>query len=207
MNKSIFLIANLAFLWAVGICLAGEAPHQVGVFVLNRNISEFKDFVIMETALPIRHVENIEEVEIKPIKGIKSGLIAYATCTAPGHIVRIKLKYKDSSKDFFEDLFKRIKKKYDEPKEYRGDPFHIFIAWKWSFVDKDGNNISLTLQHNSKDTTEKRGNAIKLTMTNLIAEDQRCYKIKALDHREKLRQRDWKVMDPGLTGWDLYVPR
>ena len=161
----------------------------------------------METALPIRHMESIEEVEIKPIKGFKSGLIAYATCTAPGHIVRIKLKYKDTSKKFFENLLKRIKKRYGEPEEYRGDPFHIFIAWKWSFIDKDDNRISLTLQHNSKDTEVKRGNAIKLTMRNLVEEDQRCYKIKALDHREKLRQRDWKVMDPGLTGWDLYVPR
>ncbi len=207
MKKRIFLIANLTFLWMTGICMAGEAPHQVGVFVLNRDIANFKDYVIMETALPIRHMENIEEVEIKSIEGIKSGLIAYATCSAPGHIVRIKLKYQDSGKKFFEDLLKRVKKKYGEPEEYRGDPFHIFIAWKWSLMDKDGNRISMTLQHNSQDTEEKRGNAIKLTMTNLVEEDQRCYKEKELDHREKLRQRDWKVIKPGLSGWDLYVPR
>jgi hypothetical protein len=152
-------------------------------------------------------MENIEEVEIKPIKGIKSGYIAYATCAAPGHIVRIKLKYKDESKEFFENLLKRIKKKYGEPDEYRGDVFHILIAWKWSFVDKDGNQISMTLQHNTLDPEEKEGNAIKLTMTNLIEKDQHCYKLKALDHRERLRQRDWKVVDQGLTGWDLYMPQ
>ena len=100
-----------------------------------------------------------------------------------------------------------IKKKYGEPDEYRGDPFHIFIAWKWSFTDKDGNRISLTLQHNSQDTEEKRGNAVKLTMLNLVEEDQQCYKAKELDHREKLRQRHWKAMKPDLSGWDLYVPR
>ena len=207
MNKRIFFITLLAFLWIAGSCPASEAPHQVSVFDLNRDIADFKDYVIMETALPIRHMENIEEVEIKPIKGIKSGMIAYASCSAPGHIVRIKLKYQDSSKKFFENLLKQVKKKYDEPDDYRGDPFHILIAWKWSFIDKDGNRISLTLQHNSQDADEKRGNAVKLTMTNLLEEDQRCYKQKALDHREKLRQRDWKVIDPGLTGWDLYVPR
>ena len=141
------------------------------------------------------------------MKGFKSGWIAYATCTAPGRIVRIKLKYKDSSKTFFENLLNQIKKKYGEPDIYRGDPFHIFIAWKWSFIDKDDNRISLTLQHNSRMPMKKWGNAVKLTMTNLIEEDQRCYKLKALDHREKLRQRDWKVMEPGLSGWDLYVPR
>jgi len=207
MKKRLVFISILAFLWIAGICLAGEAPHQVSVFVLNRDIADFRDFVINETALPIRHMENIEEVEIKPIKGIKSGLIAYVTCSAPGHIVRIKLKYKDSSKSFFESLLKRIKNKFGDPDEYRGDAFRILIAWKWSFVDKDGNRISMTLQHNSQDADEKRGNAVKLAMTNLIEEDQRCYKQKALDHREKMRQRDWKVVDPGLTGWDLYMPR
>ena len=190
MKKILLSITTLAFLWVAGTCLAGQAPHQVSVFVLNRDLADFKDFVIMETALPIRYMENIEEVEIKPIKGLKSGYIAYATCSAPGQIVRIKLKYKDSSKNFFENLLKQSKNKYGEPAEYRGDPFHIFVAWKWSFIDKDGNRISMTLQHNSQDPEEKMGNAVKLTMTNLIEEDQRCYKQKGIDPREKLRQRD-----------------
>ena len=207
MKKQLFIFTALVFIWITGTCFAGDAPHQVAVFQLNSNIADVKDYVIMETALPIRHMENIEEVEIKPIEGLKSGLIAYATCTAPGHIVRIKLKYKDSSKKFYEKLFKQIKKKYGEPAEYRGDPFHILISWKWSLVDKDGNRISMTLQHNSLDTEEKLGNAIKLTMTSLIEEDQRCYKIKALDQRQKLRQREWKIMAPKSTGLSFYVPR
>jgi hypothetical protein len=207
MKKKLLFISILAYFGVAGICLAGDAPHQVGIFVLNRDIADFKDYVIMETALPIRYMENIKEVEVKTIKGFKSGLIAFASCTAPGHIVRIKLKYKDSSKTFFKDLLKRIKKKYGIPDEYRGDPFQILIAWKWSFIDDEDNNISLILQHNTQDAEEKRGNAIKLTMTNLIERDQDCHKKKALDHREKLRQRDWKIIDPGLSGSDLYVPR
>jgi hypothetical protein len=207
MKKILLPITTLAFLWVAGICLAGDAPHQVSVFVLNRDLADFKDFVIMETALPIRYMENIEEVEIKPIKGLKSGYIAYATCEAPGRIVRIKLKYQDSTKKFFENLLKQFKKKYGEPAEYRGDAFHIFIAWKWSFVDKDNNLISLTLQHNAQDPEQKMGNAVKLTMTNLIEKDIQCHKLKGRDPREKLRQGGRKVVDPGLTGWDLYVPR
>lgn len=207
MKKILMILTNLAFLWVAGICLAAEAPHQIGVFVLNQNISEVKDYVIMETALPIRHMENIEEVEVKSLEGIKSGLIGYATCQAPGNIVRIKLKYKDPSKKFYEQLLKRISKKFGESDEYRGDPFHIVLSWKWSFVDKKNHRITLTLQHNSMDTEEKLGNSIKLTNRSLMAEDLRCYKEKALDQRQKLRFRDWKVMTPGLSGWDLYVPR
>jgi hypothetical protein len=202
-----FLILFLMVLLATATCLAGDVPHQVAVFKLNTNIADVKDYVIMETALPIRHMENIEEVEIKPLEGIKSGLIAYATCATPGHIVRIKLKYKDSSKTFYEKLLKRIENKYGEPHEYRGDPFHILVSWKWSFVDKTGNRISMTLQHNSMDTEEKMGNAIKMTMTSLIEEDQKCYNIKALDQRQKLRERQSKTLTPGLGGWDLFLPQ
>ena len=207
MKKPLTMIAIWALIFVGAECLAADAPHQVAVFKLNGSINDVKDFVIMETALPIRYMENIEEVEIKPIEGIKSGLIAYATCAAPGQIARIKLKYKDSSKVFFEKLIKKIKKKYGDPDQYRGDPFHILISWKWSFVDDGGNRISLIVQHNSMDTDVKMGNAIKLTLSNLIEEDQRCFKTKALDKRQNLRQKKWKLMTPELTGWDLFVPQ
>jgi hypothetical protein len=207
MKKRLSFIVCVAFIWIASVGLAGEAPHQIGPFSLNENIADFKDYVIMETALPIRHLENIEEVETKPIEGFKSGLIAYATCTAPGHIVRIKLKYTDSSKKFYEQLLKMIKKRFGDPIEYRGDPFHIVIGWKWSFVDKNNQRISLNLQHNRGDEEEKEGNSIKITMTTLIEKDKLCYKEKELNHREKLRHRNWEVMVPNLKGWDRFVPR
>ena len=207
MKKMLISATSVALLGIAAISQAADAPHQVALFKLNSNIAEVKDYVIMETALPIRYLENIEEVEIKPIAGFKSGLIAYASCTAPDHIVRIKLKYKDSSKKFFEKLLKQIEQKYGKPDEYRGDPFRIVISWKWSFIDTDNNRISLTIQHNSMDTEEKMGNAIKLTMTSLIEEDRRCHEVKALDQRDKLRQQKYKIMTPELSGWDLYVPR
>jgi hypothetical protein len=194
-------------LFTCGISLAGDTPRQIAVFVLNQNIADFKDYVIMETALPIRHMENIEEVELKSMEGIKSGLIGYATCAAPGRIVRIKLKYKDPSKKFYEELLKRIKDKFGKPDEYQGDPFHIVVSWKWSFIGKKNERITMTLQHNTMDTEEKIGNSIKLTDRTLIEEDLKCYRAKALDQRQKLRHRDWKVMTPGLSGWDLFVPR
>jgi hypothetical protein len=206
MRKPYIVFVILIVIGTGGACLA-EAPHQVGPFALNKDIAEYQDYVIMETALPIRHMENIEEVETKPIEGFKSGIIAYGTCTAPGHIVRIKLKYIDSSKKFYEELLKRIKKRFGEPSEYRGDPFHILVGWKWSFVDKDNNKISLTIQHNTLDQEEKKGNSIKLTMTNLIERDRLCYKEKALDQREKMRQRKLQLMVPGLKGWDRFLPR
>ena len=204
--KTYLIIVLSVFLLVVPAIGSAEAPHGVGGFVLDHNISNYEDRVIMETTLQIRHMENIEEVEIKFTDGFKSGLIAYATCVKPGHIVRLKLKYADSSKDFFKELLKRYENKFGEPDEYRGDPFHIAIAWKWSFVDSKNNQISLTLQHNSKSADEKMGNAVKLTMTNLMEDDRLCFKRKS-DSRERLRQRKFETVNPGLTGWDAFVPK
>jgi len=206
MKKKVIITMAVLLLLVPGITLA-EAPQQVGGFVLNQNIKKFEDRVIMDTALPIRYTENIEEVEIKFTEGFKSGLIAYGTCDQPGHIVRIKLKYADSSKQFYKDLLKRFKKQFGEPDEYRGDPFKIVDAWKWSFVDPQNHKISLILQHNTKDEQEKMGNSVKLTNTTLMEKDLLCYKNKQLDYRERLRQREWKAVKPKTSGWELFIPR
>ena len=184
-----------------------DAPSQVGGFVLDQDIKKFEEQVIMDTALPVRYAENIEEVEIKFTKGFKSGLIAFGTCEQPGHIVRIKLKYADSSKKFYKTLLKRFKQRFGEPDEYRGDPFKIVDAWKWSFTNQHNQRISLILQHNTKDEQEKMGNSVKLTNTTLIEKDLQCYQRKQLDYRERLRQREWKAVKPQDSGWELFVPR
>ena len=207
MKKRMGIAVVVLFLLVPGMTLAG-APNQVGGFVLDQDIKKFEDRVIMDTMLPVRYSENIHEVEIKFTRGFKSGLIAYGTCDQPGHIVRIKLKYADSSKKFYKDLLKRFKKRFGEPDEYRGDPFKIVDAWKWSFVDEQKNHrISLILQHNTKDEQEKMGNSVKLTNTTLMEKDLLCYKNKQLDYRERLRQREWKAVEPETSGWELFVPR
>ena len=206
MNKVLSFVLTLFFLMAAGPAFA-DAPSQVGGFVLNQDIKKFEDRVIMDTALVIRYAENFEEVEIKFTRGFKSGLITYGTCEQPGHIVRIKLKYADSSKKFYQNLLKRFKKRFGEPAEYRGDPFKIVDAWKWSFINKQNHSISLILQHNTKDEEEKMGNSVKLTNTTLMEKDLLCYKSKQLDYRERLRQREWKSVKTETSGWELFMPR
>jgi hypothetical protein len=197
--------------WVAIIILAisgtsfAETPHQIGPFILGHDIAEFVDFTQMDTSLPIRYMESIREVEIKPIKGFKSGLIAYGTCAAQNRVVRIKLKYSDNSKDFYKKLKKRIDNRFGKSNEYRGDPFHILIGWKWSFVDTDNNRITLILQHNTRDEEEKMGNSIRLTMTNLLESDRECHKNKAPAGQAAGNMSEPQELEQ--TGWDLFVPR
>lgn len=197
----------IAILFLSGPLLARTGvPHGVGGFVLGKNIEDYRDRVRMDTSLPIRYMEYIREVQIRPLRGFKSGIIAYGTCVQPGRIVRIKLKYADSSKDFYKKLLKIFKERFGEPSEWRGDAFHVVIAWKWSFVDEEKNRISLTLQHNTKDEEEKIGNSVKITMTNLLEDELRCYREKHPGYKrpaeEQQGQMKWQKED-----MEQFIPR
>lgn len=184
-----------------------EAPHQIAGFTLGATMESVADKVDMASALRIRYMPYMEEVKTLPMDGFKSGLIYYGTCANPGKILRIKLKYADASEKFFEALLKRYKTKFGKPDEYRGDPFHILIAWKWSFTDKDGNRISLILQHNTENIDQKMGNAVKMTVTSMIEAERQCYTQKHphLKSEQKPAQTKGKKSYKGVD-WKQYVP-
>jgi hypothetical protein len=181
-----------------------DAPHELAGFVLGGRMDEFKDQVEMDTVLPIRYLESLKEVEAKELKGYKTGLVTYGTCIEPSRIVRLKFKYADNSKKFFDELLERYKVNLGKPDEWRGDPFHIVIAWKWSFTDRHGNDISLILQHNTRDEEEKQGNAVKMTMWNLMLEEDRCFEQK---YPETTAPPNFKFKNPDSVDWKPLIPR
>ena len=205
MKKSMLLSITLLFMF-YGTGFAG-APHQIGKFVLGKHISNYKEMVIMEPSMPIRHQKYLHELETRKLEGFKSGYIWIGKCSEPGRIVRIKLKYLDSTKKFYNLLLKRFKEKFGEPSEWRGDPFHVVIAWKWSFIDKEGHHISLILQHNTKDQEEKLGNSVKLTMINMIQEERLCYEKKSAVSGEHMKVQPHEAKNKMPSSWDLFVPR
>ena len=160
----------------------------------------------METALPIRYRRYLQEVEIKHRNGFKSGIISFISRTSSHRIVRIKLKYADSSIEFYKSLLKRFIEQFGQPSEYRGDLFHILEGWKWSFVDQEENKISLILQHNNRDTQQKMGNCVKLTLWNLI-DEERCKFGKQPSKPNKKGQNsqvEFKGYD--FIDWERFLP-
>jgi len=201
----------LAAIGAVAVAVvpgrADEVPRSIAGFTLGRPIETVAERVIMETALPVRYMENLHEVEILPLPGFKSGLIAFGTCREPRAILQIKLKYEDDRIEFFEELLRQFKARFGDPAEYQGDPFRVFISWKWSFSDAHANRISLTLQHNIQDEEEKIGNAVKLTLHNGLEEDARCFRENRPERREALRRGRAPADRSGVPAWDRYVPK
>lgn len=200
MKKMMWILSLVSIAYAMP-SLAGNVPRQIGPFILGHDIAELAPYVDMGTELPIRYLESVKEIQIKPMKGFKSGLIAYGSCAAPGRILRIKLKYQDDSKAFFNTLRDKIEARFGKFEEYRGDPFQIVVGWKKSFIDSQGNSISLVIQHNTRDEEEKIGNSIKLTYTNLMEDELRCQNAKTPAQREK------PIRIPVKNKWDWFTPQ
>jgi hypothetical protein len=184
---------------------AADAPHKLGGFVLGGNIEDFKDKINPETMLPVRYAESIKEVEVRKIAGFKTGLVYYGTCNLPSVILRVEFKYEDSSKQFYEMLLKRFKKRHGDPDQWRGDPFHIEVGWKWKFIDENNNHISLVLKHNTQDEDIKEGNSVKMTMWNLMNKEIRCFKKKRKSYNRSAKIK--RMQKSENIDWDLLIPR
>jgi len=205
MKRLVVLIVLMLSLNTVSL-QAGDIPHGVAGFTLGHNVAQIKNRLQMETVLPLRYREYLREVEIAALPEFKSGVIVYGTCEQPGRIVRIKLKYADASRAFYDALLERVEMRFGKPTSYEGDPFHIVIEWKWSFIAADGNRITMHLSHNNRDTEEKFGNAIKLTLVSAMNKERQCFRDKAPQagdsqkegHRplESLSAEDWKALLP-----------
>jgi hypothetical protein len=208
MRTTLFAVCGVVIFMSGAVAGGAEAPRTVAGVTLGQPIRNFADIVVMETALPVRYAENFYEVETRPSEGFKSVLVGYGTCQKDQPVVRIKLKYADGSRAFFDELIGRFKNAFGEPDEYRGDPFQNVIGWKWAFTDKANNRVSMILQHNALDEDEKMGNALKLTLLNALEEDARCDQKKATDQGKKFRhRREGPAPKPGVSGWDLYLPK
>lgn len=201
-SKRAGIICCLIFLPAV--CGAADVPHEIGGITLGAGIGAFEHRFVPGSELPVRYLESMKEIEVRKTPGFKTGLVYYGTCQTPSRIVRIEFKYQNTSEAFYRDLLKRFKQQLGEPNEWRGDPFHIVVGWKWGFIDKNGNDISLILKHNKRDEEKKEGNYVKMTMWNLMRLESECYQNKLLDEAKKT-DRAARTDDP--IDWDLLVPK
>jgi len=205
--KRLATIVAFLTLWSVFPVQAGDVPHGVAGFVIGQNVAEFSDRLQMDTRLALRYQEYLQEVEIKPLTGFKSGLIAYGNCARPGRIVRIKMKYANASRSFYDALLARVERRFGKPTAYDGDPFHIVIEWKWSFIDADGNQITLHLSHNSRDTEEKFGNAVKLTLVNGVDEERQCALAATPPQREPETVPPPPLKSMTAEDWQQFIPQ
>lgn len=195
----------LFIIFASVICIRpalAQFPIHLGGFTIGDDIALYEDKLDLSTCRESMYNPYFGEGKIKPMPGFKSGNIAYGLCDRPNKIVRIKLKFDDASRRFYNTLLRKYKKALGEPTEYKGDPFQTVIAWKWSFMNEKKQTLSLILQHNISVEDEKIGNAVKLTLTDQFMKERNCYLEK---HPEKERpQNTEKISKKEL--WRSFIP-
>lgn len=196
--------------WAKERLPSADAPKTVGGFSLGESIDRYDSRIKKESRMCIRYQDYLDEVEVHMCEAFKSGLISIANCERKNQVVRIKLKYQNESRDFYETLLKRFKKKFGEPDQWKGDAFGVMVAWKWSFKNENGENISMILQHNSQDEDLKMGNAIKLSNTTAIENESVCFEKRGKEKRkgkgknEKKNLKHLDLSDPAV--WEYLIP-
>ncbi len=201
MKKNIFLFLWI-LLFASNSAVYAQFPIHLGAFTLGEDISAYADQIDMPSCRAALLNPYIGEGKMLDRPGFKSGFVEYGLCSRPNKILRIKLKFDDSSKKFFNTLLSRYKEKLGAPDEYKGDPFQTVIAWKWSFTNKKNQKISLILQHNTTVEDEKIGNVVKLTLTDQIEKERDCYFKKHPD-----TSLEKPIQTPGNKAlWQLYIP-
>ena len=189
---TLIIIALLSFTSVA----AYDTPTEIGGFKLGEFITDYPQ---------IEYSEYLKEVVVNDWHGFRKGIISYGTCAYPGRIVKIRMKYQNSSKNFYDELLKKYKSKYGKPTEWKGDAFGVLYIWKWRFVDKDNRRVNLILQHNLQNDNEDVGNMVKISFPELMEEERFCVidffeKNKTAEEKETIKQR----MKPD---WDYMLPR
>lgn len=168
-----------------------KAPVTAGGFTLGSAIDSY-DFKSQDNF--------VKEVIVTDIKGFRKGFITYGTCDRKGEIVRIKLKYDDRSYPFFEKLLKQYKKTFGSDPKYVGGRFGNVKGWKWTFTDKNGQRVTLVLQHNLKNMDESVGNMMKLSMPGRLIAERECF------NKASSQQHDDTNKTPALD-WNQFLPK
>ena len=172
-----------------------KIPHEIAGIVLGTSVDEYPE---------ITRTNFLKEVVVTDWHGFRKGVISYGTCRYVDRILKIDMKYKDKSKKFFEQLLKKFRKKYGEPHAWTGDSFGVMHVWKWKFIDKEQNKVSLKLQYNGKNSDETLGNMVKLSYPGKIQEERLCFievcanTTEKIDtkRREELNKSDWTHLVP-----------
>lgn len=209
------MICLCLFSWAVG---SGETswaqpppPREIAGYRLGTHIRDYGNRIAVDSGYVVRLRPYLREASVSVPEGFASGYVIYGTCDAPGTIVRIKVKYQEDSRDFFDKLLEAVKKRYGSPTQYVGDPFQAYVAWRWSFDISKDERITMIFSHYDGDDEEHtQGNAIKLTLQANMMRESQCYEAQREKERRRERQtptaRRPMELPKDAEAWRRFVP-
>ena len=201
-----------AIVWAVSLMqtplgLAADAPIELAGIRLGQPIDEMAGKLVSIDGDKAFLRPYIGVLPVVPVPGFRSGYVDFGLCTNKRQVVRIKMNYADDSLEFFGRVMEALKKRYGEPKEWRGNAFGTLRTWKWSLKTADGRPISLILMHYAGDDGAfTEGNSIRIAATDLVRAEQACHAAK--ESRQRTAQ-DGKsgARTPDNPEGEWFLPR
>lgn len=172
-----------------------NVPHEIAGIKLGTSVENYPN---------IEYSNYLKEVVVIDWHGFRKGIISYGICDTPGNIVKIRMKYEDSSRKYFNTLLKKFKNKFGSPTEWKGDSFGIKHVWKWKFKDTEGNFVNLILQHNLQDHNENIGNMVKLSYPEMVEQERLCFIRYCEESRNSEHQKEKEALKE--TSWDFLIP-
>ena len=186
--------------------LAAEAPDSLAGIRLGATVEEQAAKLVPVEANKTLHRPALGIMPVAALKGFRSGYVDYGMCAAKGRVVRIKMNYADDSLEFFNRILEALKKRYGEPKEWRGNAFGTLRTWKWSLKSKELGAVSLILMHYAGDDGAfTDGNSIRIAATDLVHAEEVCHAGLAADKKgAPASVSAGSIEDLGL---DWFLPR
>ncbi len=173
-----------------------KVPHEIAGIALGTNVNDYPDIVQNDA---------LREVVVTDWHGFRKGFISYGTCKNVNQILKMDMKYADKSEEFYQQLLRKFREEFGEPDAWSGDSFGVMKVWKWQFIDKDKNSVSLALQYNGKNSNETIGNVVRLSYPDKIEEEQLCFFEVCQQSNKKADEKRREELKK--SGWSYLVPR
>ncbi|WP_285907369.1 hypothetical protein [Pseudodesulfovibrio pelocollis] len=173
MKKPIALTL-LAMMLAATPCLAGELPLTLAGFTLGQDMARYEQHC-EGPALIIPDIPFLTEMNLSPdaVPGIRGGSLTHGNCLGERKLLRVKLKFHETSQKFFNELVKEYTARFGKPGSYQGDAFRNVIAWQWDF-SSDGQAMSVMVMW-SRDKEMRPGVSIKMTLESGVQAEYECF--------------------------------
>ena len=169
-------VLGLVLVMAVWEARAADGPDSLAGIKLGQTVEAQAGKLLAAEGDRAFHRPYLGVLPAPALKGYRSGYVDYGLCAAKGRVVRIKMNYSDDSLEFFNRILEALKKRYGEPKEWRGNAFGTLRTWKWSLKSKDVGPVSLILMHYvGDDGAFTDGNSIRIAATDLVRTEEACH--------------------------------
>jgi len=198
--KRLIALAALSLTLVSAPALAGELPLTLAGFTLGQDMARYESHC-QGPALVIPDIPFLTEMNLAPdaVPGIRGGSLTHGNCLGERNLLRIKLKFHDTSQKFFNSLVKEYTARFGKPDSYQGDAFRNVIAWQWDF-SRAGEAMSVLVMW-SRDKEMRPGVSIKMTLESGVEAEYRCFMADS-DRRE--RERGGPT---AIRSLDEFIPR